>query len=71
MRDSTTVLFPDIVQKLAQAAGDASKSTEVSEAIRKLGLQTLSQGPEEQLRHYQAVVAVFAEAARILNIQPE
>lgn len=64
-------LARDIAQKLAQAAREASKSTEVVEAIRKLGLEAFYQGPDEQLRDYQAVVAVFAEAARLLNIQPQ
>jgi tripartite-type tricarboxylate transporter receptor subunit TctC len=61
----------DIIQKMTEALGAASKSPDVIEPVRKLGIEVKFHNAEEQLKDHEAQTAFFAEAARLTGFQPQ
>jgi tripartite-type tricarboxylate transporter receptor subunit TctC len=61
----------DVIQRLSGALASATKTPEVIEQIRKLGLDIYYTTPEQQAREYEAQVAFFAEAAKAAKFEPQ
>jgi len=61
----------DVIQRLSGALAAATKTPEVIESIRKLGLDIYYTTPEQQVREYEGQVAFFAEAAKAAKFEPQ
>jgi tripartite-type tricarboxylate transporter receptor subunit TctC len=61
----------DVILRLSGALAAATKTPEVVEQIRKLGLDIYYTTPEQQQREYDAQIVFFGEAAKAAKFEPQ
>jgi tripartite-type tricarboxylate transporter receptor subunit TctC len=61
----------EMVQKFTQALLVATRTSEVTEGLRKIGQEAAYMTPEDQMRDYEAKIGLLAEAARLTGFKPQ